>query len=217
MDFPAISRIFATKRIPEEVNQALPGAVSRRYQVFDENQSPTIFDVEEERARVLEEEEMEITGPDPYEGIDLSRGKTGVFEIEDLVELLRKEKGKDIFVCQLSPELKYVDYLCVATALSTRHMRGLAEFVRKVYKMKRHPEDKIPKIEGETCRDWIAMDMGNIALHIFSAQARKLYDLESLWTLGPEYDAECNKPIDPQHFHLMQLLGQNTTNLGVSK
>ena len=32
------------------------------------------------------------------------------------------------------------------------------------------------------------MDLGNIALHIFSAKFRKMYDLETLWTVGPEYD-----------------------------
>jgi len=32
------------------------------------------------------------------------------------------------------------------------------------------------------------MDLGNIALHIFSARVRKIYDLETLWTVGPEYD-----------------------------
>uniref|UniRef100_A0A1B0DEI6 Mitochondrial assembly of ribosomal large subunit protein 1 n=1 Tax=Phlebotomus papatasi TaxID=29031 RepID=A0A1B0DEI6_PHLPP len=194
--------------------KSLPGAVSQRYKIFDENQSPKIFDVEEERARVQEEEDLEVSGPDPYEGINLKRGTTGVFEIEDLVELLRREKGRDVFVCKVPPELKYVDYLCVTTALSVRHMRGLAEYVRKVYKMKRSPGDEIPKIEGANCRDWIAMDMGNIALHIFSANARKLYDLESLWSVGADYDPECNKPLDP----LLEMLEQQTNLFdGVTK
>lgn len=64
----------------------------------------------------------------------------------------------------------------------------MAHFVRKVYKLKRQTGDIIPKIEGEKDKDWIAMDMGNIALHIFSKQARAHYDLESLWCLGEEYE-----------------------------
>lgn len=55
----------------QDVDKSLPGAVSQRYKIFDENQSPKVFDVEEERARVHEEEELEVTGPDPYEGINL--------------------------------------------------------------------------------------------------------------------------------------------------
>lgn len=31
---------------------------------------------------------------------------------------------------------------------------------------------------------------GNIALHIFSEKTRKIYDLETLWSVGPEYDGK---------------------------
>lgn len=34
---------------------------------------------------------------------------------------------------------------------------------------------------------------GNIALHIFSDKARLTYDLETLWSVGPEYDEKTNK------------------------
>lgn len=34
---------------------------------------------------------------------------------------------------------------------------------------------------------------GNIALHIFSDKARDIYDLETLWAVGPEYDEQINK------------------------
>lgn len=32
------------------------------------------------------------------------------------------------------------------------------------------------------------MDLGNIALHIFTKESREYYDLESLWCLGEEYE-----------------------------
>lgn len=43
-------------------------------------------------------------------------------------------------------------------------MSGLAHFVRKVFKLKRQSGDILPKIEGEKCKDWLAMDLGNILL-----------------------------------------------------
>lgn len=73
-------------------------------------------------------------------------------------------------------------------------MIAIAEFIRKVYKMKRISTDILPKIEGETSNDWVALDLGNIALHIFKSETRKKYDLESLWSVGREFDKECNKP-----------------------
>lgn len=38
--------------------------------------------------------------------------------------------------------------------------------------------------------------IGNIALHIFSAAARKQYDLETLWAVGSQYDNQTNKPME---------------------
>lgn len=131
-----------------------------------------------------------------------SDGKTGVFDIEDLVAVLKRDNAENIFVCTVPKELKYVDHLVVVTARSHRHMKALAEFVRKMYKIKRQsrPNQKkemVPRIEGKNSDEWMAIDLGNIALHIFSANVRKHYDIEMLWSVGPEYDAESNKPDDP--------------------
>ena len=111
-----------------------------------------------------------------------------MFEIEDLVDVLRKENANNLCVIKVPEELKYVDYLCIVTGNSNRHMVGMAHFVRKCYKLKKKSSDIIPKIEGEKCRNWIAMDLGNIALHIFTRQSRKYYDLETLWCLGEDYE-----------------------------
>lgn len=37
---------------------------------------------------------------------------------------------------------------------------------------------------------------GNIALHIFSDKTRAVYDLETLWSVGPEYDEQTKKKDD---------------------
>lgn len=120
--------------------------------------------------------------------IQIEGGVNGVFEIEELVDVLRKENARDLCVIKMPAELKYVDYLCLVNGTSNRHMIGMSHFVRKCYKLKRHTGDIIPKIEGEKCRNWIAMDLGNIALHIFTPKSRDYYDLESLWCLGEEYE-----------------------------
>lgn len=112
------------------------------------------------------------------------------------MEVLRKDNAKNIFVCRVSPELKYVDYVCVVSARSVRHMKAIAEFVRKMYKVKRLPNESVPRIEGQDSNDWVAIDLGNIALHILSDEARVKYDIEQLWSVGREFDAETNKPAD---------------------
>lgn len=85
---------------------------------------------------------------------------TGVYDIEDLVDVLKRENAKDIVVCAVPDNCVYVDYICIATGRSTRHMVALAEFIRKLYKRKKGPNDMIPNIEGIKSKDWIAIDLG---------------------------------------------------------
>lgn len=90
----------------------------------------------------------------------VSGGKNGVFEVEDLVDLLQRENSKDIFVVTVPREIHYVDYLCIVSGRSKRHIQALAEFVKKVYKKKCHKGDYIPRIEGKDSDEWIALDLG---------------------------------------------------------
>uniref|UniRef100_A0A182PTV6 Mitochondrial assembly of ribosomal large subunit protein 1 n=1 Tax=Anopheles epiroticus TaxID=199890 RepID=A0A182PTV6_9DIPT len=202
-------------RKPKKVkDQDVPSArsIAAKYQVFRDTDAPVILDVDEERQiheAGLQQPEKIHDLPDMYSGINLSRGKTGVYEIEDLVTVLRLNSAIDIFVCTVPKDIKYVDYMCIVSGRSVRHMRGMAEFVRKVFKMKRNPTDIIPKIEGESSSDWMALDLGNIALHIFSTKAREQYDLESLWSVGSEFDREYNKPSE----ELVQLFEKHTIYL----
>jgi len=91
-------------------------------------------------------------------------GVTGVFDIEQLIELLERDKAKNIFVASVPKEYAYVDYIVIVTGSSQKHMNALATFVRKIYKLKRHRNELIPKIEGENSKDWMALDLGK---HIF--------------------------------------------------
>ncbi|KAI4464270.1 iojap superfamily [Holotrichia oblita] len=167
--------------------------ISSKYKVFKDSDAVEIPDVYEERYQHPELIREEPKVHDPFDGLNLERGVNGVFEIEDLVEVLEKENSQDIFVAAVSIDLEYVDFMCIVTGKSPRHMQAIADFVRKVYKRKRHASDIIPKIEGENSKDWVALDLGNIALHIFSKEARAKYDLDSLWAVGAEYDSEYNK------------------------
>lgn len=60
----------------------------------------------------------------------------------------------------MPPEINYVEYICIVSGRSKRHVRALAEFVRKVYKRKCHKTDEIPRIEGKDSDEWMALDLG---------------------------------------------------------
>lgn len=106
-------------------------------------------------------------------------------QVSELVNLLENENARDIFVCRVPKDVKYVDFMVICSSNNFRTMSALAEIVRRNFKEKN--EDKIiglPAIEGARSRDWMALDLGNIALHIMSPRAREVYDLEYLWAVG---------------------------------
>ncbi|KAB0797943.1 hypothetical protein PPYR_08936 [Photinus pyralis] len=185
------SRNFCSKRSKSNLDcdtQHL-GNIASKYQRFRDEDSEVILDVLEERQKYARQLE-EIESPDPFQGLNLERGRTGVFEIVDLVEALKRENADNIFVATVPDEYNYVDYICVVNGRSLKHMMAIAQFIRRVFKQKRTNDDIVPKLEGADSKDWLALDLGNIALHIFSKEAREKYDLESLWSVGTEYDPQ---------------------------
>lgn len=210
-------------------NKSEPTAVTSKFEVFREDDATVILDVEEERERIKLGIVVEETTPDPFEGLNLKRkwtqhiscanqnsfiymiarpslpgGKTGVYEIDDLVQVLQRDNAQDIFVCRVAKKWKYVDYIVVTHGRSFKHMEAMAEFVRKMYKKKKSERDTYPKIEGANSQDWMAVDLGNIALHIFSKTARQRFDLESLWSVGPAYDRETTKKVEDDVLDLFE-------------
>ncbi|XP_021917575.1 uncharacterized protein LOC110828823 isoform X2 [Zootermopsis nevadensis] len=139
-------------------SEKTPSTMSSKYNIFRDEDAEVILDVEEERLK--QRELPQEQSKDDFFGLNLNRGVHGVFDIEEIVDILRREKLGNIFVASLPPEAKYVDYIVVVTGKSKRHMSAVAEFVRKLYKKKRHPHDLIPRIEGENSKDWMALDLG---------------------------------------------------------
>jgi len=101
---------------------------------------------------------------------------------------------RDIVAVSVDKEAQYVDVLIVATARSVRHLVAAAEFINKAYKRKT-AHAKGLNLEGrkDPSSGWIATDLGNIALHLFTETARSRYDVEALWALGTECDTKAEE------------------------
>ncbi len=59
-------------------------------------------------------------------------GKKGVFDLEEILEILRDERMKDICVIKIPPEQQYARYLILATAFSGRHLKSTSEYINKL-------------------------------------------------------------------------------------
>ncbi|XP_063839136.1 mitochondrial assembly of ribosomal large subunit protein 1 [Ostrinia nubilalis] len=132
--------------------------MASKYEIINEDNSSVIQNTAEE----IQSDNPYPILSDEFDGINLKRGVSGVFEIEDLVELLQRENSKDIFVANVPPAINYVEYICIVSGQSKRHVLALAEFVRRVYKKKCFESDPIPRIEGKESNEWMALDLGCI-------------------------------------------------------
>ncbi|XP_035217889.1 uncharacterized protein LOC118191197 [Stegodyphus dumicola] len=182
-------------------NNDLHSKASVKYKTFSDSDAVVIpsyedyqkFDNERNEQTYHVDQEFEIK----HSYHHMKRGIHGVFDIEELVEVLRKENLLDIAVISVPKELHYTDFMVLATAKSPRHCKAASELIRKLYKMKKHETDPYFIIEGQAVHNWKALDMGNIVVHILLEDTRTLYDIESLWLFDAEFDTRGNLKADP--------------------
>jgi len=169
------------------------------YKEYSDLDSEIIYDIDEEREILrkafAEGKEVDFgkrkkTSPAVKYKHLKGRGERGVFELHEIVELLRNEKVSDLAVISIPADRQYADYMLVGTASSKRHIRTVCSLIVSVFKQKMWLSDPVPRIEGMQDKDsgWNALDMGNIVVHILTQEMREYYDLETLWTVGPEFD-----------------------------
>jgi ribosome-associated protein len=78
-------------------------------------------------------------------------------------------------VTQISP---VCDFFVIATGTSARQMRTVADELGELGETLDFAPLSVSGYEGES---WILLDCVDVVAHIFSADARGYYDLDSLW------------------------------------
>jgi ribosome-associated protein len=94
-------------------------------------------------------------------------------------------RGKDTLVLDLTAVTPIADYFVITTGTSGRQMSAVAEEVDRVM---RSTGSRPRGVEGRKDSSWILHDFGDIVLHVFNPEARKLYDLEHLWADATRVD-----------------------------
>lgn len=105
--------------------------------------------------------------------------------------VLEDTRGQDVLVLDLTGVTSIVDYFVISTGTSPRQMKAMAEEVHKILK---HGGSKRIGYEGEDSSQWLLQDYGDLVIHLFSVDARKLYDLEHLWADAPRIDWKAIAP-----------------------
>ena len=100
--------------------------------------------------------------------------------VAKIVEGIQERKGKNIVVVNLT-KLKEspCSYFVICEGDSSVHVNSVAnsikDWVREQIKVKPYATDGF-----ENC-EWIAMDYGQIIVHVFQRATRAFYDIEHLW------------------------------------
>ena len=93
--------------------------------------------------------------------------------IEKISHVLDMNKAENIEVFDLIGTDYFADYVVIATSLGERHTFALLDHLKRGLK----PDEEFLAIDESG--DWIAIDLGDILIHVLTPQYRNIYDLES--------------------------------------
>jgi ribosome-associated protein len=93
--------------------------------------------------------------------------------------------GRDTVVLDLRELVDSFDALVVASGRNDKQVRAIAEEVERLVEIALNT--KPLRVEGFAGAEWIAIDYGDVIVHIFDEAAREYYDLEHLWNTAPAF------------------------------
>lgn len=100
--------------------------------------------------------------------------------LTSVIKGLQEKKAQRIVVADLSEiEDTVCRYFCIATGGSPSQVHALAMSVGDVARVE--AGQKPVCVDGQRMAQWIAMDYGEVIVHIMLPEMREFYDIEHLW------------------------------------
>jgi ribosome-associated protein len=88
------------------------------------------------------------------------------------------KKAIGIEILDVTGKIDYADFIVIMTGRSDRHTQALAQGIEDALKKK---GIRPIAVEGLQHGAWVLMDFGEVVVHVFQDESRRLYDLEGLW------------------------------------
>ena len=100
--------------------------------------------------------------------------------VKTITEGIQEKKGRDIVVCDLRKiDGAVAQYFVICQGQSPTQVQAIAESVGDKC---REAGEKPTHVVGLGTDQWVAIDYGDVLVHVFLPETRRFYDLESLWT-----------------------------------
>jgi ribosome-associated protein len=89
-----------------------------------------------------------------------------------------EKKALGIEILDVTGKIDYADFLVIMTGRSDRHVQSIASGLEEAMRKK-----KIAplSLEGLAQATWVLIDFGDVVVHVFQEDARRVYDIEGLW------------------------------------
>lgn len=92
-----------------------------------------------------------------------------------------ERQASDILLLDVSEICSFADYFVLCNGETERHLQAIYS---EIDNMLTRESISVPRPQGETGSGWMALDLGDIIVHIFSPQQREFYALEKIWDRG---------------------------------
>lgn len=89
------------------------------------------------------------------------------------------KKALAIEILDVTGKVDYTDFLVVMTGRSDRHVHSIATGIEEA--LLRKNKVKPLSVEGLSVATWVLIDFGEVVVHVFQEDSRRLYDIEGLW------------------------------------
>jgi len=100
--------------------------------------------------------------------------------LQQVIEGIQEKKGKDIVIADLKNIADCIcNYFVICEGNSPNQVSAITESIKEF--VKKNVYVKPIAIDGEKNAQWIAMDYGDVIVHIFLPEIRAYYQLENLW------------------------------------
>lgn len=98
-----------------------------------------------------------------------------------MIEALEEKKAEDIVLLDIREVAIFTDFFIICSGTSERMLGSLIKAANDTMQLKYKTKGRVM---GLPSNGWIAVDYGDIVLHIFSPDQREYYLLEELWSNG---------------------------------
>ena len=94
------------------------------------------------------------------------------------VDAAQEKQAAEVVLLNLAGLGAFTDYFIICTGFSARQVEAICDEIEN--RLEQGGERLLHR-EGKPGGEWMLLDFGSLIVHVFTADARRFYDLERLW------------------------------------